>query len=263
MEIILIGFGNMGRALAAGWRKSMPHAAIHAIDPFAQPVDGIRLHKDMAALPPQTKPDAVILAVKPQQMQQVLPLLADTPWMKDALVLSIAAGIRIASFTQGLGKHQPIIRAMPNTPALIGEGMTSLVAGDAATPAHKSLAETLMQAVGKTLWLDDEAQMDAYTALAGSGPAYLFYFIECLIEAGMAEGLPAEIARKAAIQTMLGAAMLASESAEDVTTLRKQVTSPGGTTAAALDIFMDKNGLLPLVSRAIAQATKRGKELGS
>ncbi|MBI1276267.1 pyrroline-5-carboxylate reductase [bacterium] len=262
MQVVLIGFGNMGRALASGWLSSLADATIHAVDPHAQPMDGIHLHKDLSGLPSSLTPDAVILAVKPQQMTHVLPLLAEQPWMKASLLLSIAAGTRITTFQHALGESQPVIRAMPNTPALIGQGMTGLVANRTATAAQRHLAETLMQSVGKTLWLEDESQMDAYTALAGSGPAYLFYFIECLTEAGVAQGLSSEVARVAAIQTMLGASMLAAASTDDVATLRARVTSPGGTTAAALEVFMAPSGMKPLVKQGILQATQRGKELG-
>lgn len=263
MRLLVIGFGNMGRALASGWLSSLAGVNIRAVDPYAQPMERVHLHTDMSELPSTFTPDAVILAVKPQQMQQVLPLLAAQPWIGSALVLSIAAGTRIASFEAVLGQSQPVIRAMPNTPALIGQGMTGLVANRAATAQHRQRAERLMQSVGKTLWLDGESQMDAYTALAGSGPAYLFYFIECLTDAGVAEGLSPQVARASAIQTMLGGAMLAAESTDDVATLRERVTSPGGTTAAALEVFMSASGgMAQLVRTAIARATERGKALG-
>lgn len=265
MRVLLIGLGNMGRALAGGWVKAIEGVEIHAIDPYAEPMDGVVLRQGLAQLPKDVIFDAVLLAVKPQQMDEALKGLGGR-FAAGAvpLILSIAADTPIARFQAAFGEDAPIVRAMPNTPALIGQGMTGLCASPGVGAAQRALAERLMAAVGKVSWLADESAMDAFTALAGSGPAYVFYLIESMRDAGVAEGLSPEVAAEAALQTVLGAAMLAGQSDEAPEELRVRVTSPGGTTQAALERLMDgETGLGVLMKRAIAAATQRGRQLGN
>jgi pyrroline-5-carboxylate reductase len=208
-----------------------------------------------------TSPPAVILlAVKPQMADEVLPGLARLAG-PDTLLLSIAAGRRLA----GLARHMPqgtaIVRAMPNTPAAIGRGVTVAVANANVTPVQRALADDLLAAVGEVLWVEDEALLDPVTAVSGSGPAYVFLLTECLAEAGRAAGLDAALAEQLARATVTGSAALLEDSDLPAATLRRNVTSPGGTTAAALEILGGAEGLQKLMTAAVAAATKRGREL--
>jgi pyrroline-5-carboxylate reductase len=203
--------------------------------------------------------DAVVLAVKPQQMREVLEPLAGR--LDHALVVSVAAGLRIADLARWLGGHRRIVRAMPNTPALVGAGMTGLCAADGVDGEDRELAGRMLGSVGSVVWVEDEARMDAVTAVSGSGPAYVFHFIEALEAAAVARGFDADTARRLAIGTALGAAKLAAESEDGPDVLRQKVTSKGGTTAAALAVF-DEGGLMALVDRAVAAAEARGRALG-
>jgi pyrroline-5-carboxylate reductase len=204
-------------------------------------------------------PGVILLAVKPQLMDEVLPPLAKLAG-PHTLLLSIAAGRRIASFE----KHLPggaVVRAMPNTPAAIGRGITAAVANRYVTPVQRAFADDLLSAVGKVVWVDDESLLDAITAVSGSGPAYVFLLAECLAEAGRAAGLDAGLAEELARATVSGSAALLEASDLSAAELRKNVTSPGGTTAAALEILGGEDGMQKLMTAAVAAATKRGRDL--
>lgn len=259
--LVLLGCGKMGSAMLAGWlRQGLSPQAVWVLDPAPSDwvrVQGVHLN---AALPPD--PAIVLIAVKPQMMGAALPRLAALAGSR-TLFLTVAAGTMISHYEQVLGASSAIIRAMPNTPAAIGRGITALTGNARSTEAHMALAEGLMSAVGQTVRLEGEHQMDAVTAVSGSGPAYVFHLIETLAAAGVAEGLPAEMAMKLAKATVAGAGALAEASDEDPGQLRVNVTSPGGTTAAALAVLMDAaTGFPALLRRAVKAAADRGRELG-
>jgi pyrroline-5-carboxylate reductase len=194
-------------------------------------------------------------------MAAVLPTVAA---YSDALFLSIAAGKTLATFSEALGADAAIVRAMPNTPAAIGKGITVCVAGGTASEAQRDLCTALLESVGTVAWIDNERLMDAVTALSGSGPAYVFYLIECMAAAGQAVGLPPELADMLARQTVAGAgALVEASETESTATLRRNVTSPNGTTEAALNVLMGENGLAPLLRHAIEAAARRSKELSA
>lgn len=265
--LLLVGCGKMGQALLSGWLVSdLPLRRIVVLDTSpdirsALPDDPrLEFCTDIAALPVDLLPDYVLLAVKPQQMEQVLePLKAFAA--RGSCFLSIAAGKPLAWFADRLGSESAIVRAMPNTPAAVGRGITVLVANSRTGQAGKDMCGRLMQAVGAVEWVDDEGLMDAVTALSGGGPAYVFLLIEALAEAGVQSGLPPELSMRLARTTVCGAGELARLASEDPATLRKNVTSPGGTTKAALDVLMKDDGLQPLLNRAIGAATARSREL--
>lgn len=262
--LVLLGCGKMGSAMLRGWLSSgLARDGVHVVDPYPtgwlkdQAARGLHLN--------QTLPDQAgicVLAVKPQMMGDALPQLVALG-NGATVFLSIAAGTTIASLEAVLGARSPVIRAMPNTPAAIGRGITALVGNSHVDDTAMTLAETLMQAVGQTVRLDSEADMDAVTAVSGSGPAYVFYLIETLAAAGVAQGLSPDLALKLAKATVGGAGQLAEDASEDPARLRINVTSPAGTTAAALDVLMDgTSGLSPLMEKAVAAAANRGRELG-
>jgi pyrroline-5-carboxylate reductase len=203
--------------------------------------------------------DVVVLAVKPQQMREVMAQLL--PHISTQLILSIAAGIRMTDLQRWLGGHDAIVRTMPNTPALIGMGITGMVAGLGVSPRQRECAEAIMRAVGETVWLEQEALIDPVTAVSGSGPAYVFYFIEAMQQAAQEMGLTPEQGRELAIATFTGAAQLAAQSPDPVSVLRERVTSKGGTTYAAL-ASMESSGVKDAIGRAMKAAAARGKELG-
>lgn len=205
-------------------------------------------------------PAVILIAVKPQIMDDVIPGLAKLAG-SNTLVVSIAAGRTIASFERHFPAGAAIIRAMPNTPAAIGAGMTVCCANTHVSAAQKAVAEQMLRSVGDVAWIDDEMQMDAVTAVSGSGPAYVFYLVEALTEAGIAAGLDARLSARLARATVAGSGALLDTSAEPAATLRRNVTSPGGTTAAALEVLMADDGLKPLMIAAVAAATRRGREL--
>ena len=255
--VVLLGCGKMGGAMLQGWLAAgVPPGAVHVVEPAPAPDLaglGVRFGVPAAAA-------AVVLAVKPQMMAAALPAVAPLAG-RGALFLSIAAGTPIAFFERALGAATPVVRAMPNTPAAVGRGITALVA-NAAGAGALPLAEALASAVGETVRLEDESQMDAVTALSGSGPAYVFLLIEALAAAGAAEGLDPALAMRLARATVAGAGELARRSMEPPDVLRRNVTSPGGTTAAALGVLMDDAaGLAPLMRRAVAAAARRSREL--
>ncbi len=257
--LILLGCGKMGSALLAGWlARGVAPEAVHVIEP--NPSDWLRgqgVHLN-AGLPPA--PAVALVAVKPQMMGAALPVLAG---LGATLFVSIAAGTTLAALDAASGGGRRIVRAMPNTPAAGGRGITAIVGNGAARAGDLDLAESLMSAVGEVVRLPDEGLMDAVTAVSGSGPAYVFHLIEALAAAGAAQGLPADLAMRLARATVTGAGELAHLSPESPAQLRINVTSPGGTTAAALAVLMDEGaGLSPLMARAVAAATARGRELG-
>jgi pyrroline-5-carboxylate reductase len=263
MKIAFIGGGNMAGALIGGLRR----AGCDAADLAAVEIDAARraqLQREFgigtAAAPDAALGafDVLVLAVKPQQMKPVCETLA--PHVSRQLVLSVAAGIRARDLARWLNT-QAIVRAMPNTPALIGRGVSGLAALAAVSEAQRAAAETILRAVGAVVWFDDEAQLDAVTAVSGSGPAYVFYFIEALIDAGRQLGFTEAQARTLAIATFTGAAELAARSDEPVAVLRERVTSKGGTTAAAL-ASLEKDGVNAAIVRAVAAAQRRAVELG-
>ena len=259
--LVLLGCGKMGSALLAGWlARGLKPDAVRVMDP--QPSDWLRgqgVHLN-AALP--DRPAVAVLAVKPQMMDEALPALARLGG-GGTLFISIAAGVTLARFEAALGAGTPVIRTMPNTPAAIGRGITAMIGNADAGEGDLRLAESLLAAVGQTVRLNDEAQMDAVTAVSGSGPAYVFHLIETLAGAARAQGLPDDMAMTLAKATVAGAGALAEKSDEDPAQLRVNVTSPGGTTAAALEVLMDdKTGFPALLTRAVTAAANRSRELG-
>lgn len=267
-QILLAGAGKMGAAMLAGWLA-------RGIAPSRIVIQDPNLEGDAAALVRkhgvdcrsvlhdlQTPPAVMILAVKPQAIDQVFPPLAKLAGLQ-TVVLSIAAGKSIASFEQHLAPRRAVVRAMPNTPAAIGRGISGAVANEFVSPLQKTYCDQLLGAIGEVVWLHDESLIDAVTAVSGSGPAYVFLLTECLAEAGRAAGLAPDLALKLARATVSGSGELMRQSALDPATLRQNVTSPGGTTAAALNILMrDPDGLGSLMHDAVQAALMRGKELG-
>jgi len=259
--LVLLGCGKMGSALLAGWLKAgLPPKSIWVLEP--DPTEwlkatGVHLNE---GVPPA--PAVALLAVKPQMMGAALPALQALGNGK-TLMVSIAAGTSIASFEAVFGDKTPIVRTMPNTPAMVGRGITGICANPRAGAPGLALAAELMAAVGEVVELDSEDQIDAVTAVSGSGPAYVFHLIEAMAAGGVAQGLSPEVAMKLARATVCGAGELAFQSPEPASQLRINVTSPGGTTAAALAVLMDaETGFPPLLGRAITAAANRGRELG-
>ncbi|WP_423014032.1 pyrroline-5-carboxylate reductase [Undibacterium sp. Di27W] len=264
MKIAFIGGGNMANALIGGLLKNLTTAEhIHVIDVNQASLD--KLTSDfgvttaLAADARLAQMDAIILAVKPQQLRAVVQGLA--AYLDQQLLISIAAGIRATDMARWLGGYEKIVRTMPNTPALIAQGMTGLFALAGVSAGQKQMAEHIMQAVGATTWLDDESLLDAVTAVSGSGPAYVFYFIEAMQEAATELGLSPEQGLQLAMATFTGAAQLATQATEPVAILRERVTSKGGTTYAALS-SMENAGVKQSIVNAIKAAAARGKELG-
>lgn len=265
MNVVFIGGGNMADALIGGLLASgFSPNQLRAVDVNGDARRRLADKHRIACFDTPQKAyragDVILFAVKPQQMQEA----ARFSGLKANanLVISIAAGITLGSFARWLGGHAKLVRAMPNTPALIGAGVTGLCAQPGVSEAEKKQAETILAAVGRTVWIQDESLMDAVTAVSGSGPAYVFWFIEQLANAGESLGLPSEISRKLAIETVLGSAKLAAQSPDSPAVLRERVTSKGGTTEAALKAF-DEQRLAERFMRAIEAARDRGAELGA
>lgn len=264
MRLAFIGGGNMASALIGGLiARGAKAREISVVEPLAASRRRLAARfKVRAGAAPDERTagaDTLVLAVKPQDMRAAAtPLAALT---RGKLVVSVAAGIRVKDLSRWLGGHARIVRCMPNTPALIGAGITGLFAPSGVRPADRRRAERILRAVGETVWVKDEALLDPVTAVSASGPAYVFWFIEQLAAAGEALGLAPEVARKLALQTALGAARLAAGSKEPPAVLRERVTSRGGTTAAALAVF-EEAGLAAGLRRAIEAASRRGAELG-
>jgi len=262
--VVLVGAGKMGLALARGWLAAgLKPSALTLVDPVPQEATLAFAAEEGVALvgtPPAHHARVVVLAVKPQIMADVLPGLKPVLG-PHTLAVSIAAGISLDALLSGLATHR-VVRAMPNTPAQIGEGMTGAVAAPGVSAEDLVLAEELLSASGDLLWFDDEKKIDQVTAVSGSGPAYVFFMVEALAAAGEAEGLAPEDAMHLARQTVIGAAALMEEDPTDAATLRKNVTSPNGTTAAALAVLMADDGLVALMKRAVKAARQRSEELG-
>jgi pyrroline-5-carboxylate reductase len=258
--LVLLGCGRMGSAMLQGWLgRGLPPGSVWVIDP--QPSDWLQgTGVTINSAPPET-PAIVLIAVKPQVMGEALPTIAA---MGDAstLFVSVAAGTPLSALEATLGARSPVIRAMPNTPAAVGRGITAMIGNAHATPAHLDMAEELLSAVGQVARLDSEDQMDAVTGVSGSGPAYLFHMIECLAKAGEAQGLRPELAMQLAKATVAGAGALAEAAEETPAQLRANVTSPNGTTQAGLEVLMDTAaGLPPLMERTVAAAADRSRAL--
>lgn len=261
--IVLLGCGKMGSAMLRGWLKAgLEPRAVCILDPNPSPElvtladEGVNLNG-----PLPDKPTICLLAVKPQLMDAALPTVAQLGG-GETLILSVAAGTPISRFEEVFGASTPIIRAMPNTPAAIGQGIAALVGNAKATQEHLTLAETVLAAIGQTVRLETEAQIDAVTGLSGSGPAYVFHMIECMAKAGEAEGLPSDLSMKLAQATVAGAGALAMQPGTTAEQLRIDVTSPNGTTQAGLEVLMDPDtGLPPLIRRTVGAAAQRSRAL--
>jgi len=262
-NLVLIGAGKMGGALLEGWIglgvdpacmvviEPQPAASIEALS-----ARGVRINPAPASI----CPDAIVIAVKPQIAADIMPNVASL-MSPSTVVVSIMAGRTIASLAGALPHNAAVVRAMPNTPAAIGRGITVAVPNSRVSSAQRQLADALLRATGAVEWIDDETLMDAVTAVSGSGPAYVFLLAESLAHAGEKAGLPAELAVRLARATVAGSGELLRRSSIDAAVLRQNVTSPGGTTAAALDVLMAADGLDILMERAIAAATRRSREL--
>jgi pyrroline-5-carboxylate reductase len=264
LKIAFIGGGNMATALIGGLAGKLTAGAnIHVVDPNVEAL--ARLQQQFGVTTAQqidaalANADVIVLSVKPQQMKEVVAALQ--PHVTSQLILSIAAGIRAVDLSRWMNGHTAIVRTMPNTPALIGKGITGMVAMTGVSPAQREAADAIMRAVGATVWLSDEALIDPVTAVSGSGPAYVFYFIEAMQQAAQEMGLSAEQGNELAIATFVGASQLAAQSQDPVSVLRERVTSKGGTTYAALT-SMEASGVKDAIGKALKAAAARGKELG-
>jgi pyrroline-5-carboxylate reductase len=263
-SVVLVGCGKMGTAMLRGWLAGNAAARFLVVEPEGAPVElasaaNVEWHFIPDALRSGPAPEAVVFAVKPQVVDAVLPHYRR--WVRpETVFVSIVAGKTLA----GLGRHlgpAPLVRAMPNTAAAIGRAITVACATPLVTPRQRQLCGLLFAAIGESAWVEEEGLIDAVTAVSGSGPAYVFLLIEALARAGEAEGLPAELALRLARSTVAGSGELACVSPESPAQLRENVTSPGGTTRAALDVLMADDGLEPLIARAVAAAAARSREL--
>lgn len=266
--ILLLGCGKMGSAMLSGWlEQGLSADGVYIVDPYLDPVRAAfsflpeTAFKDtLNALDHTIAPSFIIMAVKPQMMDEAAVALQSLN-IENSVILSVAAGKTIHYFEDQLSKDQAIIRAMPNTPAAIGKGITVCCANNLVGQDQKDICSTLLETIGTVEWISDESLMDGVTALSGSGPAYVFYMVEAMAAAGVSIGLPAELSYKLARETVSGAGALLDVSDESATTLRENVTSPGGTTAAALDVLMSDDGIATLMRRAMQDAKARSKEL--
>lgn len=265
--LVLVGGGKMGAAMLGGWLdRGLAPAEVLVVEPSPEigaaltEKHGVVVVADASALPADIGPDVVVLAVKPQVMEAVAPAYARFA-ASGAVFLSIAAGKTLAFFARLLGEGAAVVRSMPNTPAAVRRGVTVACASPAVAATQRTRCQELLEAVGACHWVEDEGLMDAVTAVSGSGPAYIFLLAECLARAGAAAGLPADLAANLARATVAGSGELLFRSDDTPETLRKNVTSPGGTTAAALSVLMAEDGLQPLMDAAVAAATRRSREL--
>ena len=266
-KLLLVGGGKMGTALLGGWiAQEHDAAAITVVEPFAETAKyiaerfGVTVVAGPEGLADGFKPETVVFAVKPQSMDDTAPAYASFAG-GDTVFLSIAAGKTIAYFVDRLGPEAAIVRAMPNTPAAIGRGITVACANELTGDDQKTRSGELLAAVGEIAWVDDEGLMDAVTAVSGSGPAYVFLLAECLAQAGIEAGLAPDLSERLARATVAGSGELLHQAEEGAAELRGNVTSPGGTTAAALEILMGENGLQELITKAVATAAKRSRDL--
>ena len=260
--LVLLGCGKMGSAMLEGWLAGgLPASSVWVQDPFPSDwVKGAGVHVNETL--PET-PAIVLVAVKPQVMAEALPVLKPMG-NGETLFVSVAAGIACATYEAMLGDKTPIIRAMPNTPAAVGRGITAIIGNAEASVEMLDLAESLLHAVGQVVRLENEGQMDAVTGVSGSGPAYVFHMIEAMAAAGEAQGLAPDLAMALAKATVAGAGALAEAADETPSELRVNVTSPNGTTQAGLEVLMDaENGLPPLIRKTVAAAADRSRELAN
>ncbi|WP_431319936.1 pyrroline-5-carboxylate reductase [Rhizobium sp. YTU87027] len=262
--VVLIGAGNMGGAMLSGWLKSgVPGSSIVVIDPGPSDLmlktinDAGVTH--VTSAPAGLTAGVLFLAVKPQVMDVVLPPVKGTVG-PETVVVSVAAGKTLSFLERHLGESA-MVRAMPNTPAMVGRGVTGAFANARVTDAQRGQVDSLLRVSGPVEWVPTEADIDAVTALSGSGPAYVFYLVECMAEAGRKLGLQADLAMRLARETVAGAGELLHQSPDDASRLRQNVTSPGGTTAAALSVLMADDAMQPLFDKALAAARKRAEEL--
>jgi pyrroline-5-carboxylate reductase len=258
--ILLVGLGKMGGAMLAGWCELglAPSVAVDPASPAA-PGPNVTVVADATQIPAGFSPAAVVFAVKPQNAAETLPVYAR--YTESAVALSIMAGRSVVGLGTLLGPQAAIVRAMPNTPAAIRQGITVAFAGSRVTPAQRALCDTLLAAVGAVAWVDDEGLIDPVTAVSGGGPAYVFLLAELLEQAAMEQGIPADLARLMARQTVAGSGALLAASPQDAADLRRAVTSPKGTTERALAVLMEQSAWPDMISRAIAAATERSREL--
>ncbi|WP_377290051.1 pyrroline-5-carboxylate reductase [Rhizobium sp. SG2393] len=264
--IVLVGAGNMGGAMLAGWLKSGVAASdLLVLDPGPAPAMAALMAEHgvthATAAPAGLSASMLFLAVKPQVMDAVLPPLKGLVG-PDTVIVSVAAGKTLA-FLEGHLGAAGMVRAMPNTPAMIGRGVTGAFANDRVTPEARASVHELLAVSGPVEWVDTEEKIDAVTAVSGSGPAYVFHLVECMAEAGRKAGLPADLAMRLARETVSGAGELLHRSPDDAAKLRQNVTSPGGTTAAALSVLMAEDGMQPLFDKAIEAARRRAQELAN
>ncbi|WP_017961463.1 pyrroline-5-carboxylate reductase [Rhizobium leguminosarum] len=262
--VVLIGAGNMGGAMLSGWLKSgVPGSSVIVVDPGPSPAMLSTISEagatHLTALPTDLKASVLFLAVKPQVMEAVLPAVKSAVG-PDTVVVSVAAGKTLGFLEKHLGKAA-MVRAMPNTPAMVGRGVTGAFANSGVSDPQRERVHALLRVSGPVEWVPAEADIDAVTALSGSGPAYVFYLVECMAEAGRKLGLQADLAMRLARETVAGAGELMHQSPDDASRLRENVTSPGGTTAAALAVLMAEDGMQPLFDAALAAARKRAEEL--
>jgi pyrroline-5-carboxylate reductase len=262
--IVLVGAGKMGSAMLDGWiGLGLDPARVVVIEPQPAPeisalaARGLRLNPDPHAV---SDPAVIVIAVKPQVAAEVVPAAAPLVG-RSTVVVSIMAGQRLATLEGALPEGTAVVRTMPNTPAAVGRGITVAVANARVSAPQRDLAHRLLAAVGAVEWVDEEGLLDAVTAVSGSGPAYVFLLAETLAQAGTAAGLPADLAARLARATVAGSGELLHRSPLDAATLRRNVTSPGGTTEAALAVLMGEHGLTPVMRQAIAAATRRSREL--
>lgn len=267
VSLVLAGCGKMGGALLEGWlARGIRADEVAVVEPDAAQAEaaarrlGRKVHAQPAELAAGVRPDVVVFAVKPQVMDDVAPAYRRFAG-PGTVFLSIAAGKTIGYFAGKLGGEAAIVRAMPNTPAAVGRGVTVACANPRVSAAQRRRCQELLEAVGEVMWCEDESLIDAVTAVSGSGPAYVFLLAECLAEAGIEAGLPADMAGRLARATVAGAGELLHRSQEQPEVLRKNVTSPGGTTAAALAVLMAPDGLKALLARAVRAAARRSREL--
>ena len=265
--LLLVGCGKMGGAMLDGWLESgASPAGVIVVEPDSDAVTrfagrpGVSIHADVGSVPEEPAPSTVVLAVKPQVMDEAIRPLRRFV-RPETVFLSIAAGRTLASFERELGTGAAVVRAMPNTPAAVGRGITVHVANSRVHPDQAETCGRLLEAVGETVAVSREDLLDPVTAVSGSGPAYVFLLIETLAQAGEKAGLPPQLAGQLARATVAGAGELARLSSEDAAQLRRNVTSPGGTTAAALDVLMADDGMQQLLDRAVEAATRRSREL--
>jgi pyrroline-5-carboxylate reductase len=257
--ILLVGCGKMGGAMFAGWRAAGRDVAVVEPNLANHPSGAALAVAEAADLPDSLAPEAVVLAVKPQEAANTLPHYAR--FAEASVFVSIMAGKSIAGINALLGGGARIVRAMPNTPAAIAKGITVAVPGPGVSDGQQALADSLLRAVGKVAWVEDEALIDPVTALSGGGPAYVFLLAEVMAQAGIANGLPAALAAQLARATVAGSGALLEASSDPPATLRQNVTSPGGTTAEALKVLMEDAAWPALMTKAIAAATARSREL--